>query len=380
MKLPANFAQPTGFSQSMVMTLKLLKRVDDLDEPLAEMLFDKEKLTIGRGEDRDIRIDDPSRIVSKNHCEIFRRGEAVLLRDTSSNGVCVNDSEDPIARGETILITSGDRLTIGDFVLEVGCDGLQHLKAAGNLNNEADADRLDAPILSDAPCEGQDVNVPTDWNKSGATEKLPEITPAPGQSSADGKDLLLAFLEGAELDPRALAGEDPAKILYAGGVIYKQTVLSFSDILNDRLYLKNEFDLERTMMGKQHNNPLKYFGAQEAAIALLATPQDGFIESKKVIEEASRDIKKHQLALVAAMRETIKALVASLNPATIRAQAEEDAGDSAAEGDVATAAWRDFERLYENIVQDGSTNRNSTLNKKFQKAYESHIEMLDNLL
>lgn len=364
----------------MAMTLKLLKRVDDLDEPLAEMLFDKEKLTIGRGEDRDIRIDDPSRIVSKNHCEIFRRGEAVLLRDTSSNGVCVNNAEEPIARGETILIASGDRLTIGDFILEVGSDGVQKLKAAGNLNNEADADQLIAPILSDEPCEGQDVHVPTDWDKSAASEKLPEKTPAPGQSSADAQDLLQAFLDGAELDPRALNGEDPAKILYAGGVIYKQTVLSFSDILNDRLYLKNEFDLERTMMGKQHNNPLKYFGAQEAAIALLTDPQEGFVESKKVIEEASRDIKKHQLALVAAMRETIKALVASLNPATIRAKAVDDAGDGAAEGEVATVAWREFERLYEEIVQDGSTNRNSTLNKQFRKAYESHMEMLDNLL
>lgn len=359
----------------MVMTFKLLKREDDLEEPLAERLFDKERLTIGRGEDRDIRIDDPSRIVSKNHCEIFRRGEAVLLRDTSSNGVCVNDSDEPIARGETILITSGDRISIGNFILEVGGDGSKQLKPAGNVNNQADSNQLDAPILSDEPCEDQDVSVPTDWDKNGAGEKLQTKTPAQGEGSADGQDLLQAFLEGAELDPGALNGEDPAKILYAGGVIYKQTVLSFSDILNDRLYLKNEFDLERTMMGKQHKNPLKYFGAQEAAIALLAESQDGFIESKKVIEEASRDIKKHQLALVAAMRETIKSLVASLNPATIMAQAESDANS-----DKAQAAWDSFERLYDEIVQDGATNRNSTLNREFRKAYESHMEMLDNLL
>lgn len=359
----------------MAMTFKLLKRTDDLEEPMAERLFDKEKLTIGRGEDRDICIDDPSRIVSKNHCEIFRRGEAVLLRDTSSNGVCVNDSDDPIARGETILITSGDRIAIGNFILEVDGDGSKQLKPAGNASNQAGSDQLAAPILSDAPCDDRDVSVPTDWDKTGAGEKLPAKSPTKGEGSAAGQDLLQAFLEGAELDPRALDGEDAAKILYAGGVIYKQTVLSFSDILNDRLYLKNEFDLERTMMGKQDKNPLKYFGPQEAAIALLTESEDGFLESKKVIEEASRDIKKHQLALVSAMRETIKSLVASLNPATILAQAE-----SEAKSDKAQAAWDSFERLYDDIVQDGATNRNSTLNREFRKAYESHMEMLDNLL
>ena len=359
----------------MAMTFKLLKREDNTEEPLGERLFDKDTLTIGRGEDRDICIDDPSRIVSKNHCEIFRRGDAVLLRDTSSNGVCVNDSDDPITRGETILITSGDRISIGNFVLEVAGDGSRQLKAAGNVNNQASADQLSAPILSDEPCDDQDVNVPTDWDKSGAGEKQKSQTPAQGEASFEGQDLLQAFLDGAELDPQALSGADPAKILRAGGVIYKQTVLSFSDILNDRLYLKNEFDLERTMMGKQDKNPLKYFGPQEAAVALLTESEDGFLESKKVIEEASRDIKKHQLALVSAMRETIKSLVASLNPATILAQAEGDGGS-----DKAQAAWDSFERLYDEIVQDGATNRDSTLNREFRKAYESHMEMLDNLL
>ncbi len=369
----------------MLPTLKLLRRADDGDA-LVERPFDKELLTVGRGSDRDICIDDPSRVVSKNHCEIFRRGNAILLRDTSFNGVCINDSDDRIPRGDTVLIASGDRLSIGDFILQVGAQNENSPGKKGVAGGNENADRFEAPLLSDEPAHDQTITVPTDWDgaasgdKSG--KKTKPKTSTPQSSKVSDEKLLEAFFDGAELDSAALKDDDPEKILYAVGVIYKQTVLSLSDILNDRQYLKNEFNLERTMMGAHNNSPLKFSGAQAAAIALLQTPKDGFLGGQDAIQEAGRDIKKHQLALIAAMRETMKSMADALDPSPILAQVKENkAGKSAKEGAAQIAeAWNEYERQYGEIMEGASTDRNSNLNKQFRKAYETHMAMLDSLL
>ena len=55
--------------------------------------------TIGRAPDNDWVLPDPSRVVSGHHCEIEYRGGAYWLKDTSTNGVFVNDSEEPASAG-----------------------------------------------------------------------------------------------------------------------------------------------------------------------------------------------------------------------------------------------------------------------------------------
>jgi hypothetical protein len=76
------------------------------DFPLTKTL-----ISIGRGLDNDLVIDDPR--VSRHHAQITFRHSHYLLRDQrSTNGTFVNDQ--PV---ETVVLASGDRVSFGGFEL-----------------------------------------------------------------------------------------------------------------------------------------------------------------------------------------------------------------------------------------------------------------------
>nr|WP_269781687.1 BTAD domain-containing putative transcriptional regulator [Nocardia bovistercoris] len=71
-------------------------------------------VTIGRGADNDIRLDDAK--TSRRHARVVVDGEAIRIEDRgSANGVFVNDRR---VRGGAALV-DGDRVRIGSVLLEV---------------------------------------------------------------------------------------------------------------------------------------------------------------------------------------------------------------------------------------------------------------------
>src|SRR5205085_10767775 len=53
--------------------------------------FDKERISIGRAPDNDLRFSDGQRRVSSHHAAILRRGDGFLLQDLgSTNGTMIN--------------------------------------------------------------------------------------------------------------------------------------------------------------------------------------------------------------------------------------------------------------------------------------------------
>jgi len=78
--------------------------------------------TIGRAQDNDWVLPDPSRVVSGHHCEIEYRGGSYWIKDTSTNGVFVNDGDEPASVSGPLILRDGDRLRIGDYELIVSVD------------------------------------------------------------------------------------------------------------------------------------------------------------------------------------------------------------------------------------------------------------------
>ena len=75
--------------------------------------------SIGRAPENDFVLADPSRQLSKRHCTVAVAGGAVTLTDTSSNGVFINGSPQRVPRDQSVPITSGDVLKLGDYQLKV---------------------------------------------------------------------------------------------------------------------------------------------------------------------------------------------------------------------------------------------------------------------
>ena len=104
--------------------------------------------TIGRALDNDWVLPDPSRVVSGHHCEIEYRGGSYWLKDTSTNGVFINDSDEPISVTGPVILRDGDRLSIGDYMVVVSVDSRIDFLPAASEEHSA-AKHLDEHIGAD---------------------------------------------------------------------------------------------------------------------------------------------------------------------------------------------------------------------------------------
>ncbi|MFO1393545.1 MAG: type VI secretion system-associated FHA domain protein TagH [Steroidobacteraceae bacterium] len=78
--------------------------------------------TIGRAPDNDWVLPDQKRLVSGHHCDIEYRSGGYWLRDRSTNGVFVNESDQAVSETGPVPLQDGDRLRLGDYEILVSVD------------------------------------------------------------------------------------------------------------------------------------------------------------------------------------------------------------------------------------------------------------------
>ncbi|HKO08575.1 MAG TPA: type VI secretion system-associated FHA domain protein TagH [Alphaproteobacteria bacterium] len=103
----------------MALTLALVSK-----EPLppgqsAAKRVDRSALTVGRGKENDWVLHDPQRFLSSRHCAIEFKSGQYYVADMSTNGVFFNDATEPLGRGNSALLHDGDRLRLGQYVIQV---------------------------------------------------------------------------------------------------------------------------------------------------------------------------------------------------------------------------------------------------------------------
>ncbi|MDD5461303.1 MAG: type VI secretion system-associated FHA domain protein TagH [Methylococcales bacterium] len=83
-----------------------------------KITLNREGASLGRKEDNALVLPDPKRYVSGHHALIEYRSPDYFIKDTSANGVLINDSKTPLGSGNSIKLNDGDRFTIGDYIIE----------------------------------------------------------------------------------------------------------------------------------------------------------------------------------------------------------------------------------------------------------------------
>jgi len=101
------------------MTLRLVIESAPGPQAVSEHLFTGGQLSIGRGEDADWQLDDPSAYVSRRHCILSEEGGRVMVTDASSGGLFIDNASSPVGTGKSVPVEPGMRLHMGDFVLRV---------------------------------------------------------------------------------------------------------------------------------------------------------------------------------------------------------------------------------------------------------------------
>jgi type VI secretion system protein len=111
--------------------------------------FGRDGGTIGRSLESDWVLPDGQRYISSRHASIDFRSGSYYIVDTSTNGVYVNDSEQPVGRGNPQRLFSGDRVRLGEYEMAVEIEEIdntgQQLADVGHVDPVAKAQRVPPP-------------------------------------------------------------------------------------------------------------------------------------------------------------------------------------------------------------------------------------------
>ncbi|MBD8891286.1 type VI secretion system-associated FHA domain protein TagH [Roseibium litorale] len=116
----------------MSLTLRLMNS-GTLPNGMSSVPMKDGVLTIGRGEENDLSLPDPDRLLSKRHCVIEERAGDFVIIDFSTNGTFLNYGSERIGQIPTPL-SHGDVVLLGAFELVVDITSAQaHAMAAEPL-------------------------------------------------------------------------------------------------------------------------------------------------------------------------------------------------------------------------------------------------------
>ncbi len=103
----------------VAVTLRITDSNQLLPETETQRVLSEGTLTLGRDDDNDWVLPDPSQVISGKHCTIEAVNGRYFLHDTSSNGTRLNADHDPIGRGNSVPIQHGDTIQIFQFEIQV---------------------------------------------------------------------------------------------------------------------------------------------------------------------------------------------------------------------------------------------------------------------
>lgn len=352
---------------------------------------------IGRETHLDWTLPDPSRVISAHHCQVRYEGGEYWLHDVSRNGTFVNGAPGRVKSPYRLM--HGDRLQIGPYYISVSTMPAGQVEApmsyeqygmpanaGGDLwSTEAAAPqpvdrrwfageqrRARAPDVLDQyvelPRSRQSSYPPIGGGYGGSPlgnmpgSQIPEQPPAypapplqprmpmpgapvgpaavPGAGAAAQQISAGQFLNtlavAAGVSPQAFAGRNPDEIAGELGTILRTVTEQLTGLLLARAAAKlMAKSSNRTMIGSDNNNPLKFIpDASEAIAVMFQRNRPGYLGAAASFKEGFDNIKSHELATYAAMQKALARLMEDLTPEKI-----EDKVGGSAFGSKKAKAW-----------------------------------------
>ena len=350
---------------------------------------------IGRAQDNDWVIVDPERFISAHHAEIEHRGGEWWLCDTSTNGTFVNGSTRPLGRGGRHRLSNGDRLRIGSLEILAEISGGNDFLASDedlDLSETApDASYEVRSLLSGEAKSGKarptDVygqSLPVVNAAAGRTDArqpaartAPPAGPAaqetrrPAAADPDTWAGVVAFCQGAGIDPFALPPGGRAMVLREAGLALREMVLGLMELSRSRAEFTREVGISGGGRQRDATSPLLQFRAVEDALAQLLTGSGP--NALRAVDEVRSQFAKarhHQQALLVALREALTTLLGNLDPEELEAQfGGTTRGPTTAEAQA--RYWLLYRELYRALTTAGDTGLPPAFQEEFARAYQA---------
>jgi type VI secretion system FHA domain protein len=200
-----------------------------------------------------------------------------------------------------------------------------------------------------------------------------QVVPAAGWSgTVEEGAAIAAFLEGCGLSQRECGTADMVTVMRRAGQALRLSVANLHDILAARTSTKEGFGVERTMLGRSRNNPLKFVAdPHDALIALLVTTIPGFLVADEAVAQAFTDIKEHQISMVAAMQAALASVCQQLAPETIeRAVGASTLPERLMPQRRSARQWQAYKAAFDEVTAGLDNNAREVFGSDFVRAYQ----------
>ena len=267
------------------------------------------------------------------------------------------------------------------------------LESLFSPRSELAADRASDLRVSYRPPRPSSELLPEDWNEPTGRSAIPDradtgsqppspaplamalpatsaVREAPGPST-DAASAFATLAAGAGLPGAVVA--DPAAALRGIGAAFRAMVRELRRSMMVRAAIKNEFRIEQTMIRVSGNNPLKFAADEDDALAaLLGDGRGGGMSPERAVLDALGDMRLHEFAVTAAMRQGVSELLDQLAPARL------DAGVGGGVADMLgrrqARLWRRFVERHEALTSALAEDFDSAFAKAFARAYQAALD------
>jgi predicted component of type VI protein secretion system len=360
--------------------------------------------TIGRALENDWILPDRDRFISGRHATIDFRSGAYYLADTSTNGVYINDEDEPIGKRHPRRLFDGDRLRMGDFLIAVSVDEGEDLDIPVDQPRPS-VDHLELMVpeepiktgiqlLDEEEITGDEAFQATVFGKR--TQKMVRKPPAPTKierrpqpkprpkavrrhadaGTLTAEQLFEEFLNGlgidrADIHPSADVGE----IMLNAGQVLREFTSGISDLLVSRANLKSMFKLDQTTVLPRHNNPLKLSDNAEATLKQLLVGREGeYLGPLDSVREACRDLKTHHDAVAEAMCAAFMEIMDRLDPAELQEHFDRNLSRKPLlEAFTKMKYWQMYCDFYPALTEPGRAGLPQAFGEEFVRAYEKRL-------
>ncbi len=202
----------------------------------------------------------------------------------------------------------------------------------------------------------------------------PEPPPAGDTSGA----AYAAFLDAAGLSPADIAAENGEDVMRIVGAAFREMVQGLQEVLRARAEVKIGIGAKATVIGAQRNNPLKILPtADEAMQNLLKGGGGGYLEPVPAVREAFKDVKAHEIAMMASLQKAIDTLLERFDPGTLEKRlTKQSVLDNILPAARKAKYWELYEELYKQIAREAEDDLRRLFGPDIAAAYERQVKRL----
>ena len=125
------------------------------------------------------------------------------------------------------------------------------------------------------------------------------------------------------------------------------------------------------------NNPLKFSVSPEQAIEAMVLPTPrGYLEATEAAQQALKDIKAHEVAMLTGMEAALKGILKKLDPAVLEEKISSDKSLTGMLKSRKARYWEIYESMYTEISDQAENDFQELFAKEFARAYQEQLDKL----